>query len=302
MVRHLATTGPAGSSPNAALRQGPSGTDSAPTFSIARNPEAGSTLPYLIRLPLDDGAIVLKAAATWPRTSKVYCHPAEGWPEKPEIVEQVPVRVCRRLGVAIDLVLDRPRENRSQLVFTTVHGGHPAIFWQSPRTTARARPGVRIPTRRASGQSELHILIDSRERYPYRFAAKQATTSRSALPAGDYGVAVDGEVVAVVERKSLADLVARLVDGGLSYAMAELATVERAALVVEDRYSQVFKLPRVKPGWVADLLATVQVRYPGVPVVFCETRALAEEWTYRYLGAALALSQADGPDRPGTPP
>jgi hypothetical protein len=25
-----------------------------------------------------------------------------------------------------------------------------------------------------------------------------------------------------------------------------------------------------------------------VPVVFCETRKLAEEWTYRFLGAARA--------------
>jgi hypothetical protein len=263
--------------------------DLAATFTIARNPEPGSKLPYLLRLPLEEGPLVLKAADTWPRTAKVYCHPGAVWPERPEIVQSVPVRTCRRLGVAIDLVLDRPRENRSQLVFTTIQGGRPAIFWQSPRTTARSRPGVRIPTRRASGHTELHILIDTRERYPYRFAGKQTTISRAALPAGDYGVAVDGEVVAVVERKSLADLASRLVDGGLAYAMAELATVGRAAVVVEDRYSQLFKLEHVNAGWVADLLATTEVRYPSVPVVFCETRPLAEEWTFRYLGAAMSF-------------
>lgn len=269
--------------------------DLARTFSVARNPEAGSKLPYLLRLPLDDGPVVLKAADTWPRTARVYCHPAESWPEPAEIVEEVPVRVCRRLGVAIDLVLDRARENRSQVIFTTLQGGRPAIFWQSPRTTARARPGVRIPTRRASGQPDLHILVDTRERYPYRFSGKQANTSRAALPAGDYGVALDGEIVAVVERKSLADLSAKLVDGGLAYAMAELATVERAALVVEDRYSALFKLAHVNAGWVADLLAAVQVRYPGVPIVFCETRPLAEEWTFRFLGAASGFCQAGAP-------
>jgi hypothetical protein len=37
---------------------------------------------------------------------------------------------------------------------------------------------------------------------------------------------------------------------------------------------------------VADGLAELQVRWPGVPIVFCETRQLAEEWTYRYLAAA----------------
>jgi hypothetical protein len=269
-------------------------TDIAPTFTIARNPEPESKLPYLLRLPLQEGPLLLKAAATWPRTAKVYCHPADLWPENPEIVENVPVRLCKRLGVAIDLVLDRPRENRSQLIFTTLQGGRPAIFWQSPRTTARARPGIRIPSRRASGQPELEILVDTRERYGYRFAGKKATTKRASLPAGDYGVAVAGEVVAVVERKSLADLAARLVDGGLAFAMAELATVQRAAIVVEERYSQIYKLDHVNAGWVADLLATVQVRYPSVPIVFCETRPLAEEWTFRYLGAAFAFCQDAG--------
>jgi hypothetical protein len=270
---------------------GTTGVDLAPTFTIARNPEPGSKLPYLLRLPLPDGPLLLKAGDTWPRTSKVYCHPADSWPELPEIVEEVPVRVCRRLGVAIDLVLDRPRESRSQLVFTTLQGGRPAIFWQSPRTTARARPGIRIPTRKASGRDDLPVLVDTRERYPYRFAGKKATTSRAPLPAGDYGVAIGGEIIAVVERKTLADLAARLVDGGLAYSMAELATLPRAAVVVEDRYSQVFKLAHVNAGWVADLLATVQVRYPTVPVVFCETRALAEEWTFRFLGAAAAFHE-----------
>jgi len=30
-----------------------------------------------------------------------------------------------------------------------------------------------------------------------------------------------------------------------------------------------------------------------VPIVFCETRPLAEEWTYRFLGAALAYREAE---------
>ncbi|HEX6195209.1 MAG TPA: histone-like nucleoid-structuring protein Lsr2, partial [Jiangellaceae bacterium] len=39
--------------------------------------------------------------------------------------------------------------------------------------------------------------------------------------------------------------------------------------------------------------------YPTVPIVFCETRRLAEEWTYRFLGAALAaeLDTADTDER-----
>ena len=213
----------------------------------------------------------------WPRTAKVYCHRAEAWPEDPDIVEDVPLRACQRRGVAIDLVLERAQHNRSQLVFTTLHGGREAIFWQSPRTTRKARPGIRVPTRRASRLDELIILIDTRERYPYRFARQQTRTERRALPAGDYGVELAGEIVAVIERKTLADLAARLVNGQLTYALAELATVDRAAVVVEDRYADLFTLGHVTPGFVADLLATVQIRYPNVPIVFCDTRPLAEE-------------------------
>ncbi len=90
-------------------------------FVIARNTEPGSTLPYLLRVPLGDG-IILKAKDTWPRTGKVYCHRVEEWPSDAEIVERVAVRSCFRRGAAIDLVLDRGRENRSQIINTNARG------------------------------------------------------------------------------------------------------------------------------------------------------------------------------------
>ncbi|HSB85451.1 MAG TPA: hypothetical protein VLD86_04035 [Ilumatobacteraceae bacterium] len=246
-------------------------------FVIARNPDATSSLPFLVRLPLDATSIVLKVRDTWPRTTKVYCHRADDWPEEPEIVERVAVRSCVRRGAAIDLVLDRGRENRSQFVFTHARGRE-VIFWQSARTAKQARPAVTVPRARASGQV-LEILVDSHERYPWTFAPQQAVTRRQALIAGDYAVTIDHDVVAAVERKSLADL----------------AVVPRAAVVVEDRWSAVFKLDRVRPAIVADGLAEAQVRFPSIPIVFCETRALAQEWTYRFLGAAFGhLSEHDG--------
>ncbi len=266
-------------------------TATARTFLVARNPDPASRLPYLIRVPLPDGPLVLKAREPWPRTAKVYCHRAEGgWPDHADVLEQVPVRACERRGVAIDLVLDRAREHRSQLVFTRLTGGREAIFWQSARTAAKARPGIRVPRRRAAGlaHDELEILVDSRERYPYRFAGKQARTGRCALPVGDYAVQLDGGLAGAVERKSLADLTKGVVDGGLAFVMAELSALPHAAVVVEDRYSAVFKLEHVQPGFVAELLAAIQVRYPAVPILFLETRPLAEEWTFRFLGAALA--------------
>jgi len=208
-------------------------------------------------------------------------------------VERAAVRSCVRRGAAIDLVLDRPRENRSQLVFTKARGRQ-VVFWQSPRTRKQARPNVSTPTARASGVSELEIIVDTREQYAYHFPSQHASTRKRALPCGDYGVSVDGRLVAAVERKSLSDLVSSLLNGTLRYALGELAALPRAAVVVEDRYSQVFKLDHVRPALVADGLAELQVRWPGIPLVFCETRPLAEEWTYRYLAAAYVWATGEG--------
>lgn len=258
------------------------------TFIVARNPDPDSRLPYLLRLPLA-GAPILKARDTWPRTARVFCHRTDEWPADAEVIEEVPVLGCVRRGVAIDLVLDRPRENRSQFVFTTLPSGREGIFWQTRKVVGTARPGARIPTRRISDVGAISIVVDTRERYPYRFAKQQATTVRQALPAGDYGVlGADGSLLASVERKSLADLAGSLNNGTLVFELPKLAELPRAALVVEDRYSRLLAHRFGASGFLPDLLARVQVRYPEVPIVFCETRPLAEEWTYRYLGAALA--------------
>ncbi|ADU01167.1 ERCC4 domain-containing protein [Mycolicibacterium gilvum] len=256
---------------------------------IVRNPDDGSRLQYLMRLPQPGGDLLFRTSDTWPRVKALYCHPVglDEWPDDPEIVERIPLRSCQRRGASIDVIAQRGRENRSQVVFTTARG-RDAVFWQSPRTRKQARPNVRTPTARAQGLEQLHILVDTHERYAYRFATQQSITVPKPLPCGDYGLEVDGALVASVERKSLADLVTSLTTGRLRYQVADLAALPRAAIVVEDRYSQLFKLDRVRPAVVADGLAELQVRWHSVPIVFCETRPLAEEWTYRFLAAAHA--------------
>jgi hypothetical protein len=62
------------------------------TFVVARNPDADSSLPYLIRLPIGDG-LVLKAREPWPRTDSRKL--AEEW-------------TYRYLGAALASVLDQP--------------------------------------------------------------------------------------------------------------------------------------------------------------------------------------------------
>jgi hypothetical protein len=253
---------------------------------LARNPDSASSLPYLLRLPLD-GGLVFRTRGMWPRTSALYCHPVslDHWPAEPEIVERVALRVCARRGAAIDVVCDRGREQRSQIVFTRSRG-RDVVFWQSPRTRKQSRPDVRLPGARAQGIEALEVIVDAHERYPYRFAAQQVRTVRRGLACGDYAISQGGRVVCAVERKSISDLLSSLASGRLRFALGELAGLPRAAVVVEESYARIFTQPHLRGAVAADGLAELQVRYPNVPIVHCDSRKLAEEWTYRFLAAA----------------
>jgi hypothetical protein len=269
--------------------------DESRAFLVAHNPDTDSKLPYLLRLPLGEG-IVLKARERWPATARVYCHRFEAaWPAEAVIIDQASVLLCRRRGAAIDLVLDRPRLARSQFVFTQVKGRE-AIFWQTQKTARAANPGGRIPRRRALADA-ITIVVDTRERYPFRFTQQGAETMRATVPAGDYAVqTTDGTVLAAVERKSLENLAATLSDGTLAFQLQRLAELPLAAVVVEARYSALYKLEHVNGSWLADQLARLEVRYPEVHLVFADSRRFAEEWTYRFLTTALADATDPSPN------
>jgi ERCC4-type nuclease len=175
---------------------------------------------------------------------------------------------------------------RSQFVFTEVKGRE-AIFWQTQKTARAANPGGRIPRRRTLAEP-VTITVDTRERYPYRFAQQGAGTVRAAVVAGDYAIhSPDGRLLAAVELKSLDNLASTLSDGSLAFQLQRLAELPLAAIVVEARYSTLFKLEHVNGNWLADQLARLQVRYPGIPIVFADARRHAKDWTHRFLTTAL---------------
>lgn len=252
-------------------------------FLVALNPDEESSLPYLVRLPLE-GGLVLKARDTWPRSSRIYCHPADvEWSPELEIVDQAPTLVCSRRGAAVDLVLDRPRLARSQFVFTEIKG-RPAIFWQTRKAARGSNPGARVP--RSRSIDTLPVLQDTRERYGYRFANRPVEVSRQALGAGDYAVAGPDGLLAAVERKTLENLTSSLSDGTLGFQLQKLAELPVAAVVVEGGYPDVFRTQPGRGAWMAAMLGRLAVRYPEVPVVFAGPRKFAEEWTYRFLASA----------------
>lgn len=262
------------------------------TFWIGRNP-GSKRLPYLLRLPVAGaGRIFLAAGDTWPHGKDVFCVQLESWPGDAEVIEEVPVEACWRAGAGVHLVLARKQARRSMFVWT-MSRGRPVIFWRSQTSMRGSRPGIRVPQARALRET-LEIAIDSAERYPWRFARQAARTTRRSLPAGDYAVLRGDDVLAVVERKSVGDLATSAIAGQLSLTLAELERAPHAALVVEGRLSDVVKTGargNVRPGWLLDIVAALQVAHPRVMWTFAETRAIAEDWAHRWLAACVKAEQ-----------
>ena len=269
------------------------GEDPVAELVVARNPDGDSPAVPAPPAPRR-GRVGAQDQETWPRTAKVY-HPSDDWPDeaRAQIVrnrwrsapttcagrggrpgagpgprEPLAVRVRPRPGPRGHLLADRPH--------------------QPPGPAA-----VSVPTRRASGRT-LEILVDSHERYAWKFNKQQATTRRQALAAGDYAVESGGSVLAAVERKGMADLVGTMSGGRLRYLLAP-ADVPSAALVVEDRFSSVFKQRHVAPSTIAEGLAEAQVRFPTVPhrVLRDPTAGTGADLPTRFLGAALDHADED---------
>ena len=270
--------------------------DSVANFWIGRNP-GSKRFPFVLRVPVPgEGRLFLAAVERWPRVKDVFCYQLEAWPETAEVLEEVPVEACVRVGAALHLTLQRARSRRSLFVWTKNRSGRTAIFWRSQSSMRASRPGIRIPHARGL-TGPLGIVVDVAERYPWRFVSYDARITRRALPVGDYAVLSDDVITAVVERKTPADLVGAAIAGRLQFVLADLAQTPRAALVVEGRLSDVVKTAergRARPGWLLNILATHQVSHPRVMWMFAETPRLAEDWAYRWLAASIRATSASG--------
>lgn len=224
---------------------------------------------------------------TWPRGKDVFCHQLREWPPEAEIIEEIPVEACWRVGSAVHLVLRRRQNRRSIFVWTRARG-RPAIFWRSAASMEAARPGIRVPGARGL-EGRLEIAIDAKERYPWRFPGKGATLVRRDLPIGDYAFVRDGLVVAAVERKTVGDLATAAVAGRLGLVLAELERLPHAAVAVEGRWTDLVKVAEraeMHAGWLLDVVAALQVAHPRVTWQFAENPKIAQDWAYRWLAAS----------------
>jgi len=264
--------------------------------------------PYRLQIVRNNGApfLTLRVQDRWPAANRnIFClrekePPAED--ETLEEIERIPVLALQRRGVRLSVVLERPRYKRCDFLFLRrAYKGKPSdeyeqIYWQTQRSMVQRRPRVSLVSSR--GPRGYTVRVASEERYPWTFPG--AAVQRAPLPAGDYALTDGDRTVAIVERKTLDNLIADFgVMPVLHQRLLELSTYEHHALVIEAPYEDFLnpkKVHHYTPAFCARLIASLYAEHPRLRIVFCANRKTANEWTRNYF-AALWTAQA-----PGEPP
>jgi hypothetical protein len=259
----------------------------------------GGRLPYRLQIVDSRGApyLSLRAQDRWPAANRnIFClrEARDGAVEAEELVEieRVPIVALRRNGVRLSVVLDRARYKRCDFLFLNRPGkdGSPReqIFWQTQGSMVQHR--TRIGAGVLAKKGDYTVKVASEERYPWTFPG--STVVRGLLPAGDYALLLEGEPAAVVERKTLENLLA---DFGimpvLQQRLLELSTYEQNAFVVEAPYEDFLnpaKVHHYAPAYCAKVIAGLYARHPRVRFVFCSNRKAANVWTRNYFAAVAA--------------
>lgn len=254
-----------------------------------------------------DGRLLLavRAQAAWPGPGQqIFClRERELDPvESLEPLEQAPVARLSRVGRKLVVVLDRAQRKRCE--FLTVEkprrdgrGSYEQVFFRTESGIRAHRSRSRVELRAAPVPSTVSVVIDSAERYPWRFP--EADVQRRKLPVGDYGLFVGEHLRAVVERKSFDNL---LTDVGaiqaLHQQLADLGSTPAAAFVIEADYRDFLDPTRLKGRWPAAHLARVlgelAALHPTLPIIYAGNRTVANAWTRNFF---LAIAARDaGPE------
>ncbi len=252
--------------------------------------------PYRLQILGREGAsLVLRTQDRWPAASKnIFCLREQEAPSPDEVleeIERVDIIAFHERGQRISVILDRKRYKRCDFLFLTKPykgksaGSYEQIFWLTQRSIEQHRPAAKLIRR--TTVDNISIRIASNERYPWRFTG--AYIERAPLPIGDYALMDGNDIVAVVERKTLANV---LGDFGIMpvfhQRLAELTTYKHHALVIESLYADFLNPKKVRPyttGFCAKLIGELYALHPGLRIVFCANRKVANEWARHYFSA-----------------
>ena len=266
---------------------------------------ASRRFPFRVSIE-QNGRLILavRAQARWPGPGQqIFClRERELDPAEPlELLERVPVAQLTRLGRKLALVLDRPSRKRCELLVVQKPrrdgvGIYEQVFFRTESGIRAHRSRTRLEL--APAPAELAIVVDSAERYPWRFPG--AAVQRRKLAVGDYALLDAERVAAVVERKSYDNLLAEAgAIQALHQQLADLASQPAPALVIEADYRDFLDPVRLRGRWppahLARVLAELAAMHPALPVVYAGNRKLANLWTYRFFGAVAARRADPGP-------
>jgi len=256
--------------------------------------------PYRLQIIIGDKSwLVLRTQDHWPAAGRhIFCLREEEPPtsdETLEEIERVDIIAINERGRRTSIVLDRKRYKRCDFLFLKkAYKDRPGenyeqIFWLTQRSIEQHRPVFKLVSRKSN--TEMVVRIHSNEKYPWRFPS--TVTERGTISAGDYALIDRNKMLAVVERKTLDNLLA---DFGampvLHQRLAELAVYDNHALVIEAPYADFLSLRKVHhytPGFCAKAIAEFYALHPQLRIVFCANRKVANEWTRHFFAAIWGL-------------
>ena len=257
--------------------------------------------PY--KLYIKKGEEVLLSLAVgdrWPGArGHIFCLRSEpALFENEEEIERVKVLSLQRYGKRLAVILDRSINKRCDFLFLTKmykngEGMYEQIFWRTQKGLTERKPRVKLT---AQGESDIHVLIDTQERYGWKFT--DCTVEKKSLPAGDYGLLTEEGIIAVVERKTYDNMLNGFADIHILHQkLGEMESYRHAALIIEANYSDFLNADKIryyKPSFAAKVIGELYTLHPDVQIVFAGNRKLANEWTLRFF-KAVKSHQEDHP-------
>lgn len=238
----------------------------------------------------------VRAKAAWPGAgTQIFCLREREFDaaEPLEELERVPVAHLARLGRKLSVTLDRAQRKRCEFLILEKSrrdgGTYEQVFFRT-EAAVRAHKSSKHAELFTRKNEDLDIVIDSGERYAWSFPG--ASVRKRKLPVGDYALMHDERPHAIVERKTLENLLGDLAElKGLHQQLAELAAWPHAALVIEAQYADFGNPAKIRRWTAAHLLRVLgelPALFPNVQCVFAGNRKLANVWAQRWFAAVHA--------------
>ena len=258
--------------------------------------------PYRLQILRGDKPwLTLRTQDKWPTVGRhIFCLREDEPPAPGEILdelERVDIIAFNERGRRVSVVLDRKRYKRCDFLFLKKsYKGSPEesyeqIFWLTQRSIEQHRPSFKLVSRRT--HAEMIVRIHSNEKYPWRFPGM--VTERGTIAAGDYALMDGDKMLAVVERKTLDNLLANFgMMPVLHQRLAELAAHDNHALVIEASYADFLNPKKVHyytPSFCAKAIAELYALHPTLRIVFCISRKVANEWTQHFFTAIWGVKE-----------